>query len=500
MSTESRVLLAHSYFLAHDPKQVRKMRPYPPLAPLITASLLRRSGREVALFDAMLSQGEEEFGAMVRELRPPIVGILEDNFNFLTKMCTTRNREASARMIGEARAAGALVAVNGPDAADDPAFYLEAGADAVILGETERTFLDLVEAWEGDRGADLSGIPGLALPGSGAPRKTPPRPFVDDLDALPLPAWDLVDAPRYRKAWTTAHGRLSWNLVTTRGCPYRCNWCAKPLYGTRYAQRSPESVADEMLHIKETVAPDHIWFADDIFGLSNRWVERFAEEVAARGASIPFTVQSRVDLMTPTAVQALRHAGAEEVWMGVESGEQKILDAMDKGTTLAQVREATRRLKRAGIRASWFLQLGYPGEKWPEILRTRDLVREERPDDVGVSVAYPLPGTAFFERVRDQLGAQTHWEDSDDLAMMFEGTYTGPFYRRVRDLLHEEASLGAFDGSGEVAEARRRHLDGAWRQAESEEAAFRSLARPRRGSGLTGLVGLPGLAGVASVG
>lgn len=483
MNSSETVLLAHSYFLAHDPKQVRKMRPYPPLAPLITASLLRKSGREVALFDAMLSQGEEEFGAMVRDLRPSVVGILEDNFNFLTKMCTTRNREASVRMIADAKAAGALVAMNGSDASDAPGFYLAAGADAVILGETEKTFLELVEAWEADPRADLSGIAGLALPGGETPRRTPPRRFVDDLDALPLPAWDLVDAARYRKAWTTAHGRLSWNLVTTRGCPYRCNWCAKPLYGTRYAQRSPESVAEEMRLLKETIAPDHIWFADDIFGLSNRWIERFAEEVAERDAAIPFMVQSRVDLMTPTAVAALRRAGAEEVWLGVESGEQKILDAMDKGTTLAQVREATRRLKKGGIRASWFLQLGYPGEEWPQILSTRDLVRDERPDDVGVSVAYPLPGTVFFERVKDQLGSQTHWEDSDDLAMMFEGTYTGPFYRRIRDLLHDEASA-ALSVPGDVADARRRHLDAAWRQAEAEERSFRSPARPRRMPGL----------------
>ena len=221
-------------------------------------------------------------------------------------------------------------------------------------------------------------FPGLALParavGAFAPAvRTAPRPFVQDLDALPFPAWDLVDIPKYRAAWTGAHGRLSWNVVTTRGCPYRCNWCAKPLYGVRYAQRSPGNVADEMARLKQTVGPGHVWFADDIFGLSHRWIERFADELAARDAVIPFTMQSRVDLMTPSAVEALRRAGAEEVWMGVESGAQKILDAMDKGTTIVQVREATRLLKAAGIRASWFLQLGYPGEEWPEILATRDL-------------------------------------------------------------------------------------------------------------------------------
>lgn len=475
MPTRPRVLLAHSYFLAYDPKQVRKMKPYPPLATLITASLLREAGWDVSFFDAMLSSGEEEFAAQVAAERPPIVGILEDNFNFLTKMCTVRMREAAFRMIGDAKRSGCLVAVNGSDAADRPELYLDAGADAVILGETEQTFLELVEAWRADPRADLSEVFGLALRNGGHEpfRRTPPRPFVEGLDALPLPAWDLVDVERYRAAWEAAHGRLSWSLATTRGCPYRCNWCAKPLYGTRYAQRSPENVAHELRLLKERVSPGHVWFADDIFGLSPRWIERFAEAVDARDARIPFTIQSRVDLMTPSAVEALRHAGAEEVWMGVESGSQAILDAMDKGTTLAQVREATRLLKRSGIRAAWFLQLGYPGEEWHEIVLTRDLIREERPDDIGVSVAYPLPGTLFYDRVKDQLGAQTNWSDSDDLAMMFEGTYRGPFYKGVRDLLHEEATL-ALTAPDDLTQTRRRQLDAAWRAAEAEEPAHRS--------------------------
>lgn len=168
--------------------------------------------------------------------------------------------------------------------------------------------------------------------------------------------------------------------------------------------------------------------------------------------------------------------------MGVESGAQKVLDAMDKGTTIAQVREATRLLKGHGIRASWFLQLGYPGEEWPELLATRDLVRQERPDDVGVSVAYPLPGTVFYDRVRDQLGDKTHWDDSDELAMLFEGAYGGAFYRRLRDLLHDEAV--AASAGGELGAARRRRLDERWREAEAAEPSERTrpgrAALPRR--------------------
>jgi anaerobic magnesium-protoporphyrin IX monomethyl ester cyclase len=326
---------------------------------------------------------------------------------------------------------------------------------------------------------------GLALPGpAGTVHRTPPQSFVEDLDTLPLPAWDLVDLPRYRKAWNAAHGRLSWNLVTTRGCPFHCNWCAKPLYGTRYAQRSPAGVAEEIRLLKEQVAPDHIWFADDIFGLTPRWIESFAEEIARRDARLPFMMQSRVDLMTPSAVAALAEAGAEEVWMGVESGSQRILDAMEKGTRVDQVRRATRLLRQHGIRAAWFLQLGYPGEEWGDLLLTRELLRAERPDDIGVSVSYPLPGTAFYESVRSQLGTRTNWSDSDDLAMMFEGTYSGDLYRKVRDLLHAEALLL----SGGAAGPTQAGVDAAWDDLESHESEYRS-ARP-----VVALASLPRLA------
>ncbi|MFI5182205.1 MAG: B12-binding domain-containing radical SAM protein [Thermoanaerobaculia bacterium] len=470
MSEGLRLLLAHSFFLALDGKQSRKMRPYPPLATLITAAALRSHGHEIALFDAMLAKGVGEFESLVAAERFDAVLLLEDSFNFLTKMCTTRMREAALSMIRAAKERGVPVAASGPDAADHPDLYLSAGADAVLLGETERTAPELVEAWA-TASQRLAGIAGLALPAEGGlVHRTPPRPFLEDLDALPLPAWDLVDIPRYRATWLRAHGRFSWNAVTTRGCPYRCNWCAKPLYGTRYAQRSPGTVAEELSALKARVRPDHVWFADDIFGLTPRWIESFAEEVARRDARIPFTMQSRVDLMAPSAVEALAEAGCEEVWMGVESGSQKILDSMEKGTRVEQARRATRLLKQHGIRPSWFLQLGYTGETWEEILATRDLLRAERPHDIGVSVSYPLPGTAFYDRVRSQMQSQTNWSDTDELAMLFEGTYTSPLYRAVRDLLHAEAPLLAGQESPLDAAA----IEAAWADLSRREAEFRS--------------------------
>jgi anaerobic magnesium-protoporphyrin IX monomethyl ester cyclase len=474
------VLLGHSYYLRYDPKQSQKMKPYAPLSTLIAAGQLRHAGLPFAFFDSMLSEGVEEFREMLRAVRPRVVGILEDNFNFLTKMCTTRMREAAFEMIAAAKSAGARVAVNGSDAIDQTRAYLAVGADAVIVGEAEETFLDLAGRWSRDPGADLSRVPGLAIAGpAGVPNavhRTLARPSIADLDALPFPAWDLIDVERYRVAWTAAHGRLSWNACTSRGCPFGCNWCAKPVFGRRYTQRTPGNVAEELARLVRAVAPDHVWFADDIFGLTPRWIDAFAREVRARGAGVPFMMQSRVDLMTPSAVAALAAARCEEVWMGVESGSQDVLDAMDKETNLEEVREATRRLQQHGIRACWFVQLGYPGEDWNAILRTRDLIREERPDDIGVSVAYPLPGTPFYERVRLDLRGKANWSDSDDLAMLFRGAYTTDFYREIRDVLHEEVNARGRAGSGRGVDdlAARRGFDERWAALERREAAHRS--------------------------
>ncbi|HSJ09049.1 MAG TPA: hypothetical protein VK928_04025, partial [Longimicrobiales bacterium] len=261
-----RILLAHSYYLRLDDKQARKMKPYPPLGTLITAAAVRERGGDVHLFDAMLSAGVHEFATRLDAVDPEVVGILEDNFNFLTKMCTLRMREACLEMVRLASARGCRVVVNGSDANDHPEQYIEAGATAVITGPVEPAFLELVELWAADRNASPESVAGLAWARpDGALRLTPARAALTDLDALPLPAWDLVDVARYRNAWRSAHGRFSWNMVASRGCPYGCNWCAKPLFGRRYAQRSAASVAAEMRRLRDEVAPDHVWFADDIF-------------------------------------------------------------------------------------------------------------------------------------------------------------------------------------------------------------------------------------------
>lgn len=419
------VLLTHSNHLFNDPKQVRKMQPYPPLQTLLIAACLRREGYSVALFDSTFEAPESGFTRALDTHRPRVVAVCEDNFNFLSKMCLTRNRELAFQMAAIARRARAVTIANGPDCTTE---YLHA-FDYVIGGEVEESIVDLVK-----------GIFSGALERRRVVNAARPVP---DLDALPLPAWDLIDASPYRDAWTAAHGYFSLNMVSSRGCPYRCNWCAKPIWGDHYRSRSAVRVVEEMLEVQRRFAPDHLWFADDIFALSPRWTQEFAAAVIVRGARIPFKMQSRCDLMTRATVDDLARAGCIEVWMGVESGSQKVLDAMDKGTRVEQIAEARENLRSRGIRACYFLQFGYPGETWREIESTIAMVRATRPDDIGVSVSYPLPGTEFHRRVSSQLGPKENWSDSGDLDMMFQGAYTTEFYRALADALHSEVRDGA---------------------------------------------------------
>jgi len=435
------VLFSHGHLLRFDRKQYAIGKPYPPLATITAAATLRGRGQTVALFDPMLDDDVGGFTAALARTKPDLVVIYDDVFNWFTKMCLGRMREAALAMTRQAHAAGARVIVSGHDAADAPEVYLAAGADYVIVGEGELTLGELcarLDAMPAGAPPRVDDIPGLVFRQLGMLRKTGARPLLKDLDVLPLPAWDLVDVERYRDFWKRRHGYFSLNVVTTRGCPYLCNWCAKPVYGNTYHTRSPENVIAEIRLLRERYAPDHLWFCDDIFGLKARWLFPFAERIEAEGLTTPFLCQTRADLMTEENVRALRQAGCAETWLGVESGSQAVLDAMDKGITLENVRGAVARLRAAGIRIGFFLQFGYPEEGWRDIELTRSLVRELAPDEIGISVSYPLPGTKFHQRVKGQMGEKRNWAQSDDLDPLFPRIFSRDFYQTLSRTVHAE--------------------------------------------------------------
>ncbi|HSU27771.1 MAG TPA: radical SAM protein [Chitinophagaceae bacterium] len=432
----SRILFTHSYFMRFDPKQWAAGQPYPPLGTILAASVLREKGHQVSLFDTMFAYGPEEAILALKKNKPAYFIVYDDGFNYLTKMCLTNMRDAAFEIMKYAASSNCIVIMASSDSNDHYEKYLEEGADFVLLGEAEKTLEELIEALERP-GSDLLSIPGLAFRQQGAVIKTARRTVMHELDNIPLPAWDLIDMDAYRKTWLKHRGYFSLNMATTRGCPFKCNWCAKPIYGNRYNSRSPANVVRELKMLKGQYAFDHIWFCDDIFGLKPGWVAEFADLVEKENLGFSFKIQARVDLMMQeNYIIDLARAGCRNVWMGAESGSQKILDAMDKGTRVEQIFEATKLLKKNGIHPSFFIQFGYPGETREDIMKTIEMINALLPYEIGISVSYPLPGTAFFESVKSELIEKKNWTDSDELALMFRNTYSPPFYKQLYRYVH----------------------------------------------------------------
>ncbi|HYM93494.1 MAG TPA: radical SAM protein [Chitinophagaceae bacterium] len=431
-----KILFSHSYFLHFDPKQWETGRPYAPLGTLYAAALLKENGYNVSLADMMFAKGPEEILPSLDQY-PDFFVIYDDGFNYLTKMCLTNMREAAFKMIKLAKEKGAIVIVSGSDSTDHFENYLQEGADFILLGEAEHSLLELINTISGNKN-DFISIPGLAYKQNNAFIKTQKRNVLKELDTLPLPAWDLIDIEPYRKMWLKHAGYFSMNMTTTRGCPFKCNWCAKPIYGNRYNARSPENVVKELRMLKEKFQFDHIWFCDDIFGLKPGWIHEFADLIEKEDLKFKFKIQARVDLMLQeNYIHDLARAGCDNVWMGAESGSQKILDAMDKGITVEQIYKASELLKKNHISPSFFIQFGYLGETKEDIKLTIKMITELLPHEIGISVSYPLPGTVFFEKVKSTMQAKTNWSDSDELALMFLNTYQPAFYKQLHQYVHK---------------------------------------------------------------
>ena len=431
-----KLLFSHSYYLRFDPKQFEGGHPYPPLGTLYAAAMMRSLGYDVALHDVMFSHGPGELAGAVSKHDPDVLIIYDDGFNYLTKMCLTNMREAAFDMIRFASRKGIKVIVSSSDSTDRYAEYLGEGADFIILGEAEASLGELTAAL--NIGAnDFFAIKGIAFKKEGSVVKNPSRPVMKDLDSLAFPAWDLINISVYRDTWMKSSGYFSINMATTRGCPFKCNWCAKPIYGNRYNSRSPANVVNEIRELQKTFAFDHIWFCDDIFGLKPGWVKEFSMLLKQENIKIRFKIQARADLLLQEeTIAALADAGCENVWMGAESGSQKILDAMDKGITVEQIHAATMLLKHHGIKPSFFIQFGYPGETRDDIRLTRKMINTLLPHEIGISVSYPLPGTRFYERVKSELDKKANWTDSNELALMFTNTFRPDYYKQLHTYVH----------------------------------------------------------------
>ncbi len=433
----SKILFSHSYYYRLDPKQWKNKKPFPPLGTIYAAALLRENGFEVDLFDTNLIEDPKTICPVLTEINPKYLVIYDDGFNYLTKMCLTNMREACFRMISYGKKEQCKVIVCSSDSTDHYEKYLDNGADFIIQGEGELTLLELIKKIENNE--NFNTIDGIVYRNQTNTIVNPPRKVLQNLDQLPFPAWDLIDIKSYQSVWKKSKTEFTLNIATTRGCPYKCNWCAKPIYGNRYNAHSPKYVVDQIAYLNEKNNVNRFWMCDDIFGLKPNWVQEFNKELKSRKLAIKYFIQSRVDLLLKEdTIEALSESGLEEVWVGAESGSQRILDAMDKGTKVEEIYEATRLLKLKDVRVAFFLQFGYLTEDKNDIKKTIAMVKELQPDNIGISVSYPLPGTAFYEKVKNDLKLKANWTDSDDFEMMFKGTYSSAFYRKLQRYVHKE--------------------------------------------------------------
>jgi len=433
------LLLAHAYFLALDAEEQRVMRPHPPLGLLYLSSHLKQRGVAVSVFDATF-RPFDDFALTLARQRPRVVGIA---VNLMTK----RN---ALRMIAIAKRTGAQVVVGGPDPPHHAESYLDAGADVVVIGEGEQTIAEIVA------GADLAGIAGVVFKAAGgALVRTPPRALLPDLDGQPFPDREAIDLPAYLDAWRRHHGVGTVSLITARGCPYSCTWCSRSVFGETHRRRSVGNVADEVEAIVDRYRPERLWYADDVFGIHRGWTLNYAAELERRRLRLPFECISRAERIDDDVADALVSLGCFRVWIGSESGSQRILDAMNRKVTIDQVRETSARLKRRGIEVGMFIMLGFDGERTEDLRATIDHLKKTGPDVFLTTVSYPIKGTPYYERVADRLVAPASWADGTDRDLIVKGRPVRRYYDFARRWMTAEVARDRHWRDGRYAQAAR---------------------------------------------
>ena len=432
------LLLSHGYFLADDPKELRIMRPYPPLGILNISAYLKSREFEIQVFDSTF-QTRQAFRDKLSDEQPQVVGLY---CNLMTKLTVLE-------MIREAKAAGAIVIVGGPEPPHYAEEFLHHGADVVVIGEGEHTLEALLPAFREQKTPNLSAIEGLAYKDQqGKMVRTPDRPYIKDVNALPPPDRAAIDIGQYLNAWKTHHGMSSISIITARGCPYTCTWCSHTVFGESHRRRTPELVVDEIEDLIETYHPDALWVADDVFTISHKWLYRFADEMKARGLHLPFECISRADRLNEKVIKTLSELGCLRLWLGSESGSQRILDAMSRGVKVACIREMTQLAQQHGIQVGLFVMLGYDGEEVSDIEETVEHLKRTAPDTFLTTVSYPIKGTPYYQEIESHIIDRLPWETRTERDLSIAGRHSYQFYRYAdRWMVHDVAFHKAWHGA-----------------------------------------------------
>jgi anaerobic magnesium-protoporphyrin IX monomethyl ester cyclase len=428
------LLLTHGYFLYEDPKEMQIMKPYAPLGILYLCSHLRQHGFDVEVFDTTFSSRESLFRHLQTE-KPSVLGVYA---NLMT-------RSNVVEIIRVAREAGWCVIVGGPEPGAYAQEFLESGADFVVFGEGESTMQELLAAI---RDSDISGntwkskIAGTAyLDDEGAFHQNPPRVQIADLDAQPWPAREAIDLHRYVNTWRTHHQQGSVNFITARGCPYKCRWCSHQVYGQTHRRRNPVKVVDEVEWMLAKYTPDIAWVSDDVFTINHEWVRKYAAEMRRRNLHIPFECISRADRLNEEMLDLLAELGCFRIWIGSESGSQRLLDAMDRGVKVEQVQRAVEMSRARKIQSGMFLMWGYEGEEMEDIEATISHVSKSKPDIFFTTVSYPIKGTPYYQQVQSKLVQLKPWTQSSDRDIKIAGRHSRAYYDHADKLLRDEVQF-----------------------------------------------------------
>ena len=412
------LLLTHGYFLKEDPKELQIMKPYAPLGLLYLSSYLRAQNFGVEIYDSTF--GEREALFRILESGPPsTLGIY---VNLMT-------RPNALAIIERAAACGWKVIAGGPEPANYPEQYLERGVTAVVSGEGELALEAIL------RGAPLEQVPGLWFAGPQGAVSTGAARMLPDLDRQPWPDRERIDIGQYLKAWREHHGTGSVSVITARGCPYHCRWCSHSTFGKTHRRRSAARVVDEVEWILGRYQPEMLWLADDVFTIHHGWLDQYAAEMKRRGLHVPFECITRADRLNARVAAQLAELGCFRVWIGSESGSQRILDAMERGVTVTEVREAVAHLKASGIQTGMFFMWGYEGEELSDIEATHEHVKACRPDVFFTTVSYPIKGTPYYEQVADKLVQLGPWQAATDRDIRIRGRHSRRFYQLADQLL-----------------------------------------------------------------
>jgi anaerobic magnesium-protoporphyrin IX monomethyl ester cyclase len=412
------ILLTAGYFIAEDAHEQAIMKPYPALGILYISAHLKARGFAVEVRDNTFST-KDAFRRYILEARPPVVGIYT---NMMTKLNILP-------MIRWCKEAGSIVVLGGPEPPHYAENYLDYGADVVALGEGERTLEELIPRLRTHGPHRLEEIAGLIYRDEqGETVRTAPRAQIKDLNAQPFPDRAAIPLEQYLDTWRTHHGRGSVSLITARGCPYTCTWCSHTVFGESHRRQSPERTVEEVEGIIERYAPDQLWFADDVFNINHRWVFRYAELLKERGIRLPFECICRADRMTPEVLDAIADMGCYRMWIGSESGSQRVLDQMKRKVSVEQVQQMTRMAGSRGIETGMFIMLGYDGEELTDLEQTVDHLKKAAPDVFLTTVAYPIKGTHYYKQVEENIIEPKPWDQRTDRDLTVAGRHSRRFY------------------------------------------------------------------------